>query len=159
VGGGVSCASSKFCYLFQETYASGTASAVWNGSAIIPITSGQPLWQASCYAVGRCVGVGGLYNDFYVEISSPPLAVATSATLPGGTVGTAYSTTLTASGGNAPFSWKVSSGSLPAGLTLSSAGVVSGTPTTAGTSTFTAKVTDSSKPAQTATRSFSLTIS
>jgi hypothetical protein len=92
-GGGVSCVSSTFCDLYQDTYAGPSASAVWNGSKITSITTGQPLWQASCYAVGRCVGDGGLDNAFYVEISSPPLAV-TTASLPGGTGGAAYSTTL-----------------------------------------------------------------
>ena len=52
-----------------------------------------------------------------------------------GTVGTAYSYTFTASGVPAP-TFAVSSGSLPAGLTLSSAGVLAGTPTSPGTSTF-----------------------
>jgi hypothetical protein len=158
-GGGVSCASPKFCYLYQDTYAGTTASAVWNGSKVIPITTGQPLWDASCYAVGRCVGVGGLYYGFYVEISSPPLAVTTTASLPGGTVGTAYSTPLKAKGGNAPFTWAVTTGSLPPGLALSNGGVISGKPTTTGTSQFTVTVTDSSNPAQTASRTFSLSIS
>ena len=61
----------------------------------------------------------------------------TTQSLPDGTEGTSYSQTLTATG-TAPFTWDVSSGSLPAGLSLNEdTGVVSGTPTTAGTSTFT----------------------
>ena len=62
---------------------------------------------------------------------------------PSGVVGTPYSVTLTAAGGTTPYTWSISAGSLPAGLTLNtSTGVVSGTPTAAGTSSFTAKVTD-----------------
>jgi hypothetical protein len=57
----------------------------------------------------------------------------TTAVLPFGTVGTAYSATLAATGGKAPYSWTVKSGTLPAGLALSSGGSVSGTPTAAGT--------------------------
>jgi hypothetical protein len=59
-----------------------------------------------------------------------PTITVTPTTLPDGTNGTAYSQTLTASGGTASYTWAVSSGTLPAGLTLSTAGVISGTPTT-----------------------------
>jgi uncharacterized repeat protein (TIGR01451 family) len=76
---------------------------------------------------------------------------------PSGEVGAAYSYTLTASGGTSPYSWSVSSGSLPAGITLNSAtGVLSGTPTAVGTSSFTIKVTDAGS--QTATQATTLTI-
>ncbi|MDZ4289467.1 MAG: putative Ig domain-containing protein, partial [Prosthecobacter sp.] len=57
------------------------------------------------------------------------------ASLAGGTVGTAYSQTATASGGASPLTWEVASGTLPAGLTLNtSTGMISGTPTTVATS-------------------------
>jgi len=51
--------------------------------------------------------------------------------------------TLSASGGTGPYTWTIVSGSLPAGVTLSSSGVLSGTATASGTSTFTVKATDS----------------
>ncbi len=61
-----------------------------------------------------------------------------------GKVGTAYSSALAASGGVAPYTFSVISGSLPPGLTLNPAtGAITGTPTTAGSFSFTAKVTDS----------------
>ena len=84
----------------------------------------------------------------------------TTGSVPSGQVGTAYSTTLVASGGTTPYSWSISSGALPAGLTLSAAsGTISGTPTTSGSFSFTAKVTDSTTPtAQTATKSLTITI-
>jgi hypothetical protein len=64
---------------------------------------------------------------------------------PGGEVGVAYSDQLTVTGGTSPFTWSVSAGTLPPGLTLSaSGGLLSGTPTTADSYTFTVKVTDSS---------------
>jgi hypothetical protein len=67
-----------------------------------------------------------------------------TASLSAGTVGTAYSATLQASGGTAPYAWSVSSGTLPAGLTLnSSTGVISGTPTTAQTYNFSVQANDS----------------
>jgi uncharacterized protein (TIGR03118 family) len=60
-------------------------------------------------------------------------------------------------GGIAPFTWSVT-GTLPAGMSLSSGGELSGTPQTAGTFQFTLTVTDSSKPRQTATESVTLLI-
>jgi hypothetical protein len=64
------------------------------------------------------------------------------ATLPGGTVGAVYNQTITASGGTAPYTFAVTSGTLPPGLTLSSTGLLSGTPTTAGSFNFTVTATD-----------------
>jgi hypothetical protein len=88
----------------------------------------------------------------------PVLAITTTTPLTSGTVGLAYSLTLAASGGTTPYTWSVSSGSLPAGLTLSSAGVLSGTPTTAGTSNFTLEVADAESTPQTATLAATLVI-
>ena len=85
-----------------------------------------------------------------------PLISTTS--LANGVVGSAYSQTLTAAGGTTPYTWAVASGTLPAGLNLSAAGVVSGTPTAAGSSSFTVRVTDSASPAATATQALSITI-
>jgi putative Ig domain-containing protein len=66
-------------------------------------------------------------------------------TLPAAVLGSSYSTTLTTYGIPSNTSWQVTSGSLPAGLTLSSAGVISGTPTAAGSSTFTVGATGNAK--------------
>jgi len=65
----------------------------------------------------------------------------TTLSLPNGVVGTAYNQTLTATG-NTLITWSRDSGTLPAGLSLAGTGVISGTPTTAGTSTFTVKATN-----------------
>ena len=66
----------------------------------------------------------------------------TTESLPNGTVGTSYSQTLAATG-DAPITWSVTSGSLPAGLTLdTSTGAISGTPTTGGTYNFTVTATN-----------------
>jgi len=71
----------------------------------------------------------------------------TTTTLAEATVNTAYSATLTATGGVAPYTFSLASGSgLPAGLTLASAGVISGTPTKAGATAFSVDVMDSSTP-------------
>ncbi len=80
----------------------------------------------------------------------------TTASLPAGSVGATYSKALAASGGTTPYAWSRKSGSLPAGLSLSTAGVISGTPTATGTSSFTVQVKDKSKA--TATKALSITI-
>ncbi|MGZ4314738.1 MAG: putative Ig domain-containing protein [Gaiellaceae bacterium] len=77
-----------------------------------------------------------------IEGGAPPLAV-TSNTLSNGEAELSYSVALTSSGGGGTSrTWSVTSGQLPPGLTLSSDGSLSGTPTTAGTYTFTATVSD-----------------
>ena len=82
----------------------------------------------------------------------PALSITTPG-LPEATVGAAYSTTLSASGGSGTKTWSVAAGSLPAGLSLSSNGVLSGTPTAPGTASFTAKVSAGGASSQ---RQFSL---
>lgn len=85
------------------------------------------------------------------------LAIST-VTLPGGTVSSVYSQTLAASGGSGSKTWSLQTGTLPAGLTLNaSSGVISGTPTTAGTSNVTVKVTDAASA--TATKALSIVVS
>lgn len=101
--------------------------------------------------IGASSGTG---NQVSVNPTAP---IVTTATLPSGTVGTAYSQTLAASSGTSPYSWSITSGSLPAGLSLAGAtGVISGTPTGAGTATFTATVTDAA--AATGAKSLTLTV-
>ncbi len=79
----------------------------------------------------------GTQQTYIVTVTVLP--AITTASLPKGTVGTAYSQTLAADG-TAPVVWSVSEGSLPDGLNLNSGtGVISGTPSTAGTGTFTVK--------------------
>ena len=94
-----------------------------------------------------------------VTINATTLRVTTTA-LPSGQVGTAYSTTLAASGGTPPYQWSISSGALPPGLTLSaSTGVISGTPTTAeNAEAVTVQVSDSGTPRQSSSQSLSVTI-
>jgi hypothetical protein len=86
-----------------------------------------------------------------------PLAITTASPLPEGTVGSAYSATILATGGTGTRSWTVAGGALPAGLRLdSSTGVISGAPNTASSTTITVKVTDS--VGATATKDFTLVI-
>ncbi len=88
-----------------------------------------------------------------VAVGAAPLQIKTSS-LPGGVFGAPYSAQLTATGGISPYTWVVSAGQLPAGLTLSPSGAISGTPSGV-SSMFSVRVTDSS--AQTRTFSISIT--
>jgi hypothetical protein len=81
---------------------------------------------------------------------NPAAATLTLTSPPAGTVGTPYSGTIGVSGGTAPYSCTVTAGTLPAGLTISNC-TISGTPTTAGTTTVTVKGTDSGNPQGTVT--------
>ncbi len=97
-------------------------------------------------------------QPYTVTIHAATLTLSSSS-LPNGAVNLAYSASLTAAGGTLPLTWSISSGSLPAGLSLNSAsGAITGTPTTAKSYTFTATVTDSASPAQTAGQSFTIII-
>ena len=88
----------------------------------------------------------------------PPLSVVTGS-LPDGTVNTSYSQTLQANSGVQPYTWTITGGTLPVGLTLSPSGVISGTPIATGTSNFTVQVADSSTPTpQTASANLSIKI-
>ena len=80
-----------------------------------------------------------------IAAAPPPTPLSlTCAAVVTGQVGTLYLSALAGSGGTGPFTFGISSGALPAGLTLNSAtGALIGTPTTAGQFTFTARVTDS----------------
>lgn len=73
-----------------------------------------------------------------------------------GKVGSAFSQTMLINGGVAPITWSVINGSLPLGLALSGDGIISGAPTTVGTSNFTLKSTDST--GATSTKDFSIKI-
>jgi hypothetical protein len=92
-----------------------------------------------------------------LSVTAAPLTITT--TLSPGTDGTAYSSAMTASGGTPAYTWSISSGTLPAGLSLAATtGVISGTPTTSGTSNFTVTVSDNGNPVQTKSASGSITI-
>jgi hypothetical protein len=87
------------------------------------------------------------------------LVKVTTSSLTSGTTGQSYNQTLSASQSQGTLTWVVTSGSLPAGLSLNSAsGVISGTPATAGTSNFTVAAQDALSAAQTFTDSAGLTI-
>jgi len=102
-------------------------------------------------------------QGFSIIVISPPITFDTTS-LPRAEEGDDYYERIRVSGGKSPYNWSVSSGALPSGLVLESGesdrGVISGTPEygTAGTHSFTIKVTDSSWPQLSAQHTFSIVI-
>jgi sugar lactone lactonase YvrE len=96
------------------------------------------------------------YSPMVVQIVLSPTTLSTPV------IGTAYNVTLTASGGTGPYTFTILSGSLPAGMSLSATGVLSGTPTGVGSFTFTVQAQDSTSAGSggpyTGSRSYSVTI-
>ena len=121
---------------------------------------GRPAANDMACALGRALSaavtlaVSGLS---VVSVASARAAVSvTTSSLPAARATAAYSATLHASGGVRPYRWSVASGSLPAGLALSRAGVISGTSSAVGSASVTFRVTDSAAPAASATRTLTL---
>ncbi len=98
-----------------------------------------------------------LTQPLSIIVNPVPFSITTTG-LPNGTESIPYGSQLAVSGGQAPYTWTVTSGSLPAGLTLSTAGLISGTPSATGISTFTVQATDSETPAALALQQLSITI-
>lgn len=121
------------------------------------VISGTPTAAGTSTFTAQVTDAASLTATASLSITTQASLVVSTTSLADGQVGVAYSQTLAATGGVTPYTWSVTSGSLPAGLTLnSSTGVISGTPTAAGTSTFTVQVTDDAD--YTATASLSITV-
>ncbi len=159
-----------------------TSNGVWSGSP----TAYAYQWRRCDTTGANCTAVAGATGSTYAltsadigftvrssvtatnaagssTASSAPTAVVVAAvtvsttSLPNAVLGSAYTATLAASGGTAPYSWSVTSGSVPPGMTLSpSTGVISGTPTASGTFAFTAQVSDGNS--RTASKALSITV-
>lgn len=126
---------------------SGTPTDTSGNAAVIAVTdAATPIADVATEAFG---------------ITENPAALTiTTSSLPGGTVGTPYTAQLSASGGTPPDVWSITSGSLPAGLSLnSSTGAITGTPTATANSTISVTVTDSTpQAANVRTANFSIVI-
>jgi len=107
-------------------------------------------------------GAPGPYSAsraYTVSIAAPTIELD-PVTLPNATFGVAYSQTITADGSIAPYSFAVTSGTLPPGLTLAPGGALSGTPTLSGTWGFTITATDATAAPgpYTGARAYSITV-
>jgi GH18 family chitinase len=155
----------------QTLAASGTTPLTWTvASGSLPgglslnsssgLISGTPNASGTFTFTAQAANSGGSNSKQFaltmnVVVTAQPPSITTTSPLASGTVGTAYSQTLAASG-TAPITWTVTSGALPNGLSLnSSTGVISGTPASPGTFTLAVQAANT---AGTAAQQFSLTV-
>ncbi len=147
---------------FAWTVTSGTLPAGLTLNASSGAISGTPTAASSgsvTFQVTDAAGISATSQPIVFTVNPPPPLTITTASLPAGATGTAYNQTLQVTGGVPSYKWSLTGGSLPVGLSLSSAGVISGTPNAVATSNFTVTVTDSETPtAQTAQASLSITV-
>ena len=154
-------------YSDQLTVTAGTSPFTWSvSSGSLPpgvtlgastgLLSGTPTTAGTYSFTVKVTDNSGLTSTEAATVTIIPAPAMTFAAPPGGWTNTVYGYTLTESGGTSPFTWSVSSGSLPAGISLSPDGNLSGTPTATGTSSFTVKVTDAN--GQSATQATSITV-
>lgn len=145
---------SQECVLARVMGVTGAGPATWQ-YALAAVIGGEtwegvavgPVWRTPYpFAVGDLVVVWRGGGDLLPLIVTAKLraeaTIVLDDTLSYGTVGAAYTGAVAATGGTGPYTYAVTSGALPAGLTLASDGAISGTPTTAGTSAFTVTATD-----------------
>lgn len=132
-----------------------TSNAIMGSMSVTPTSVGTASYSM------RCSNAAGNATEKVALViqGTPPALSVTTTSLPSGQVGVAYSATLAASGGTLPFTWALTGGMLPAGLSLASNGAITGTPTaSASNAALTFKVTDSGSPAQSTSASLSLTV-
>ncbi len=115
----------------------------------------------STYSTFSQINIHGGYDYDTDDIRIKDLAISAPLTietvnLTNGVVGSPYSVNLTANGGVSPYTWSITSGSLPSGLSLQSNGAISGTPDSYGVSNFTVMVTDGENA--TTTQNLQLTV-
>jgi hypothetical protein len=132
-------------------------SAYWNGTPLttqlmgptqLSATVPANLVAAPGSAVVTVANPGGVQsNGATVTVTPAPLTITTQA-LPAAVIGAAYSFSLVATGGVAPYTW-TALGSLPAGLALNPNGTISGVPTASGTFNLTFRVADNAQAAVT----------
>ena len=133
------------------TASSPTPAGTLSGTPTTPNTSGFTFTIVATDSANHTA------SQIYTLVITPaPITITPTSPLRDGTLGTAYSQQLTATGGAGGYVFSIGSGALPGGITLSSAGLLSGTPTAAGGFSFTVSVADSKQT--TVTQTYQLTI-
>jgi len=121
-----------------------------------PTTAGSVHFTVTATDSTTGAGPYAIAGTYTLTVSAPAISLAPT-TLPTPTTGASYSQTVTASGGTAAYTYAVSAGALPNGLSLNtSTGAISGTPTAAGTFSFTIQATDANS--FTGSRAYSVTV-
>jgi hypothetical protein len=155
---------------FQVTSTGGFAPITYSETGALPsgvtlsssgVLSGTPGFVAGAFPITITASGGGTgTQSFTLYVTPSNVLHVTTTSLPGAQKGVAYSAHLAAAGGKTPYKWKITSGILPKGLTMNKTGVISGKPkSNAVSETFTVTVTDKSHPKQTATATFTITVS
>ena len=136
-----------------------TMSAATGAISGTPTASGNFSFTASVKDSGNPVQAQSTATSIAVAAASATTLAISSSTLPTGQAGVAYAGGLTASGGTLAYTWSISSGQLPAGLTLAATtGAISGTPNVSGAFNFSASVKDSGNPVQSQTAATSISV-
>jgi hypothetical protein len=142
-------------HVFDESLSSGLTNFYFLGNT--PSIGSSVFFGDNNATVYYYAGTAGWSSTFGgLPTKQVNALVITTTLLANGTNGAAYSQTLAASGGQPPYSWSLLTGGLQSGLTLATSGLISGTPTVAGTSNLTIRVTDAASSM--ATQSLALTI-
>jgi hypothetical protein len=128
-----------------------------NGTATLGGTAATSAVGTYNLTVTAHNGIGSDATTNVTLTIVPPLSISTTS-LGAGSYGTQYGGTVQATGGISPYSFTISAGALPGGLTMATNGTISGMPTAVGTFNFTVKVTDSNSTVNTATANLSITI-
>lgn len=132
--------STSYTFSASGSLPSGLSLSSGGTLAGIPTASGTFNFTVTATDVANCTG-----NRAYTLTINPPACgtiTISPNTLPAGTVGNGYNQSFSASGGSTSYTFSVTAGSLPNGLSLLSGGTLSGTPTASGTFTFTVTATD-----------------
>ena len=150
------------CYDYEITVAQNGASLTTTPGYYGLLSTADNAWSPA-FAAGPgydlATGLGS--PNVFALVNAPQWSIlsVTTTNVPSGRVGVAYANSLAATGRVTPYTWGLTSGSLPAGLSLApGSGTISGIPVAAGSFPFTVQVADPENPPATASASFTLTV-
>ncbi|MBD0324161.1 MAG: putative Ig domain-containing protein, partial [Aldersonia sp.] len=132
---------------FVWTIGSGSLPTGLNLNGATGVITGLPTQAGSASFTLRASAAANTVatRSCSIQVAAAGLAVRTAGALPQAMVGIPYSTTLAADGGQGPYTWRVVDGALPAGVTLSTNGTITGTTDATGVYSITVQVTDANR--------------